>query len=102
MKIVLFERTSLKELDIFHKFLPFLKNQIVKFLIKYTYPKADKVLANSKTSVKELKELKIKSGIVYSGSLNKVVKKKIYKKIFKIIAVGRLTYQKDYLTLLMQ
>ncbi len=102
LKIILFERTSLKELDIFYKFLPYLKNQIVKFLIRYTYPKADKVLANSRTSVKELKELKIQSGIVYSGSINKIVMKKkfVRRKFFTIIAVGRLTYQKDYFTLL--
>ena len=102
LKLILFERTSLKELNIFYKFLPFLKNQIVKLLIKYTYLKADKVLVNSRTSVKELKELKIKSSIVYSGSLNKAVKRNkfIKKNFFKIIAVGRLTYQKDYFTLL--
>jgi len=102
LKLVLFERTSLKELDIFYKFFSYLKNKLIKVLIKFTYRKADKILVNSKTSAEELKKLKIKSSIVYSGSLIKFIKKKKFKKIFffNIIAVGRLTYQKDYFTLL--
>ena len=102
LKIVLFERTSLKELDIFHKLFPFLKNKLIKFLLRYTYPKADKILVNSKTSQEEFKEINIKSQIVYSGSIKNLKKKKKIKRknLFNIIAVGRLTYQKDYFTLL--
>ena len=48
LKIILFERTSLKELDIFINFFSYLKNKIIKLLIKSTYTKADKILVNSK------------------------------------------------------
>ena len=102
LKIVLFEITSLKELDIFTSFFTFLKNKIVKSFIKSTYSKADKVLVNSKVLGSELKNFSVKSSVMYSGSINKIVKrqKKTRKNFFNIIAVGRLTPQKDHLTLL--
>jgi glycosyltransferase involved in cell wall biosynthesis len=102
LKIILFERTSLKELDLFKDVLSFLKNKVVKFLIKITYSKADKILANSKVLSLELKQFNLKSDVVYSGSINKLIKQRKYKKksFFNIIAVGRLSLQKDYLTLL--
>lgn len=102
LKIVLFERTSLRELDIFINFSSYLKNKITKSLIKSTYSKADKVLVNSKNLGIELKKFSIKSSVVYSGSINKIIKKQKKIKIFffNIIAVGRLTPQKDYFTLL--
>ena len=102
LKIVLFERTSLKELDIFENLFSFFKNKIVKFLIKPTYSKADKVLTNSKVLSSELKQFNLKSDIVYSGSIDRLSKPKKYKKksFFNIIAVGRLSSQKDYFTLL--
>ena len=102
LKIVLFERTSLKELDLFENLLSFLKNKIVKSLIKITYSKADKVLTNSKVLSSELKQFNLMSDIVYSGSINKLIKPRRYKKksFFNFIAVGRLSSQKDYFTLL--
>jgi glycosyltransferase involved in cell wall biosynthesis len=102
LKIVLFERTSLKELDLIENLFSFFKSKIVKFLIKPTYSKADKVLTNSKVLSSELKEFNLNSEIVYSGSIDKLIKPKRYKKksFFNIIAVGRLSSQKDYFTLL--
>ena len=102
LKIILFERTSLKELDIFINFFSYLKNKIIKSLIKLTYSQADKVLVNSKALGLELRKFSIKSSVIYSGSINKIVKKSKKGKsfFFNIIAVGRLTPQKDYLTLL--
>ena len=102
LKIILFERTSLKELDLFINFFSFLKNKIVKLLIKFTYSRADKVLVNSKILGLELKEFGIKSKVIYSGSIDKILKKpkKVKKNFYNIIAVGRLTPQKDYFTLL--
>ena len=101
LKIILFERTSLKELDIFINFFFLLKKKIIKSLIKSTYAKADKVLVNSKVLRLELKKF-ILSRIIYSGSINKILKKPKKNKFFffNIIAVGRLTPQKDYFTLL--
>ena len=103
LKIILFERTSLKELDLFENVISFLKNKIVKFLIKFTYSKADKLLTNSRILSNELKAYNLRPNIIYSGSINGSIKqKKRYKKksFFKIIAVGRLSSQKDYYTLL--
>ena len=102
LKIILFERTSIKELDIFEKIIPFIKNKIVKFLLNWTYSKANMILTNSKTSYHELKKFGLKSKVIYSGSIFKLKKSKKHKKkkFFNIISVGRLTAQKDYFTLL--
>tara|TARA_B100000035_G_scaffold295452_1_gene286557 strand:+ start:398 stop:1498 length:1101 start_codon:yes stop_codon:yes gene_type:complete len=102
LKIILFERTSIKELDIFINKVTYIKNKIIKLLIKWTYNKANKILTNSKVLSSELKELGIKSEVVYSGSIENIRKIKKFKKksFFKIISVGRLTEQKDYFTLL--
>ena len=102
LKIILFERTSIKELDIFINKVSFIKNKVIKFLINWTYNKANKILTNSKILSSELKELGIKSEVVYSGSIANLRKIKKFKKkiFFKIISVGRLTEQKDYITLL--
>lgn len=102
LKIILFERTSLKELDVFKNFFTFFKNKIIKFLLKFTYSKADRILANSKTVSLELEKYGLSSEVVYSGSINKLIKsKEINKKnFFNIISVGRLSHQKDYFTLL--
>ena len=59
LKIILFERTSLKELDIFINKVTYIKNKIIKFLINWTYNKANKILTNSKVLSSELKELGI-------------------------------------------
>ena len=102
LRIVLFERTSIKELDIYINFFTFIKNKIIKSLIKYTYSQADRVLVNSTVLKSELKEFSITSTVAYSGSINKIKQKSfnIKKNFFNIISVGRLTPQKDYFTLL--
>ena len=105
LKIILFERTSIKELDIYENIFSYMKNKIIKSLISTTYSKADSVLTNSKTLSTELREFSIDSKVIYSGSIKKLRKpRKIKlnkKKInFNLIAVGRLTAQKDYITLL--
>lgn len=102
LKIILFERTSIKELDIFKNIVSFIKNKIVKFLIKPTYSKANKILSNSINSSLELKKLGLKSKVIYSGSIENLKRsKKNKKKMFlNMVAVGRLTAQKDYFTLL--
>ena len=102
LRIILFERTSIKELDIYINFFSFIKNKIIKSLIKYTYSQADRVLVNSNVLKSELKKFSITSTVAYSGSINKIKQKSfnIKKNLFNIIAVGRLTPQKDYFTLL--
>ena len=102
LKIFLFERTSIKELDIYLSFISFLKNKFIKFLIKFLYLKADLVISNSLTGKKEFSEIGISSKTVFSGSIKKIYKKKIFRKnkIFKIISVGRLTEQKNHFLLI--
>lgn len=102
LKIFLFERTSLKELDIYVNPISFLKNKIIKLLINKFYNKADKVLTNSKILSNELSKFNVKSEIVRSGLINKIFSKKRFskKRFYNIISVGRLTPQKDYFTLL--
>tara|TARA_Y100001970_G_scaffold293656_1_gene442015 strand:- start:10452 stop:11555 length:1104 start_codon:yes stop_codon:yes gene_type:complete len=98
LKIFLFERTSLKELDIFFSLPIYIKNKIIKLLIKKFYLKADSIFSNSITVKNELKRIGIKTNVIYSGSLKKILHKKKLnpKKFYKIIAVGRLTKQKNY------
>ena len=104
LKIIVFERTSLKELDIYHNLINFIKKKIIKNLIKYLYCKTDLVLTNSKLVSNEFKSLNISTNVVYSGTLNKIrsyKKKNInFKKNYNLISVGRLSYQKDYFTIL--
>ena len=103
LKLILFERTSIKELDIYENVFSFIKNKIVKFLIGLTYSQADVILTNSKTSSLELRKFNIRSKVVYSGpikTLHKSKNKKKKKLFFNLIAVGRLSTQKDYFTLL--
>ena len=101
LKIILFERTSLNELDIFINLLSFVKNKIVKILIRFTYRKSDKILSNSKVLQSEFSKINLRSEVVYSGALEKVFKnKKIRKKkYYNFVSVGRLAPQKDYFTL---
>ena len=101
LKIILFERTSIKELDLSKNALS-VKNKLIKFLVKYLYIFSDLVLTNSKYAQKELQKFNIQSKIIYSGLIKKIKKKKKFKKktFFKIISVGRLADQKDYLTTL--
>ena len=98
LKIFLFERTSLKELDIYFNFYSFLKNKLIKKLIKIFYRSADEVFSNSLTSKKEFSQIGIKSKVIYSGSIKKILSKKKFKNknFYKLISVGRLTKQKNY------
>jgi glycosyltransferase involved in cell wall biosynthesis len=101
LKIILFERTSIKELDLFKKTFN-IKNIFIRFLVKRLYFFADLVLTNSKYAQKELLKFNVQSKIIYSGLLNKIRKKKKFKRkfFFKIISVGRLVAQKDYFTMI--
>lgn len=48
MKLILIERTPFQELSIYYSFIDFIKKNIIKFLIRYTYLKADDCISNSK------------------------------------------------------
>lgn len=98
LKIFLFERTSIKELDMYFSLISFIKNKIVKLSIKFFYSSANQVFANSLTGKAELSKIGIKTKVIYSGSITKIFPQKKFKtkKFFKIISVGRLTKQKNY------
>ena len=48
IKIILVERTPFEELTIYYNFFDFVKKYIIKFLIRYCYPKANACISNSK------------------------------------------------------
>ncbi len=48
IKLILIERTPFQELSIYYGFIDFIKKNIIKFLIRYTYLKADDCISNSK------------------------------------------------------
>ena len=102
LKIILSERTAIKELDIYFGIKDFFKKKITKFLVKFLYKKANVVIANSKKTSDNLKNLcKIKVETIYSPAFvrfNKKIKKR--NAIKKLLTVGRLSKEKDYETLI--
>ena len=79
LKIVIFERTSLRELDLKTNDY-FIKNRLIKYLISKLYGYTDLVLTNSKNTSKDLKKISVYSEVVYSGLINKILKKRKIKK----------------------
>ena len=75
-----------------------------KFIFKFIYSKADKIIVNSKNFQKELDAINLKSNLIYNLVEMKKVKKKInfFNKFdgLKILNIGRLTHQKDQITLI--
>jgi glycosyltransferase involved in cell wall biosynthesis len=100
LKIVLVERTSVNELDIYFSFKDFIKKKIIKTLMILFYKKADKIIANSKIVAKLLKNLiNKKTFCIYPPSINKVYKYKKpkfnKKKCLRILTTGRLAIEKN-------
>tara|TARA_A100001015_G_scaffold309578_1_gene409298 strand:- start:1 stop:618 length:618 start_codon:yes stop_codon:yes gene_type:complete len=91
LKIVLFERTPYEELNFhFNSFSRYIKNKIIKLLIKFLYKKADLVVSNNKTTSAKLRsELKIKTSTIYSQSIKRIKKFHIrkFKKKLPIIFI---------------
>jgi glycosyltransferase involved in cell wall biosynthesis len=85
------------------------QNPIKHFIFSFFFKKADKIIVNSVDFKKEMdKKYQIKSVCILNPfifnqiKINSLVKiKKIYSKnVLKIISVGRLTLQKDFMTML--
>ena len=55
LKIILVERTSIKELDIYFSLKDFIKKKVIKLLVKLFYKKADAIITNSKKSSNSIK-----------------------------------------------
>ena len=95
-KIIIRLNTSLKK---------YIKGLTKKFFYKFYYNLADKIIVNSLLFKKELKiYLNLKSSLIYNPIKISFGKKKLnfFKKFngLKIINIGRLTEQKDQLTLI--
>ncbi len=82
----------------------YLNNNFKKFIFKFFYGLSDIIIVNSKFFQKELSDLKIKSHIIYNLNTNEKKRKKLdfFKKFkgLKILNIGRLTDQKDQMTLI--
>lgn len=95
LKIILVERTPLEELDIFFSITSFIKNKLLKFLIRYFYNFADKIVVNSygiKNGLKKLTSNKIK--VIYPPSIKYINKNNNSKNKKNIIVISRLSREK--------
>jgi len=102
LKIILVERTAIKELDIYFSLKDFIKKKVIKLLVKLFYKKADAIITNSKKSSNSIKILcKTNVKTIYSPAFKKF-SRKIKKKniVKKILSVGRLSKEKGYETLI--
>lgn len=82
----------------------YLSNSLKKIIFSFFYSLADAIIVNSKLFQKELKNINLKSNLIYNLSYSKKKTRKLnffYKyKGLKIINIGRLTDQKDQITLI--
>ena len=82
----------------------YVNNIFKKIVFKFFYSLSDVIIVNSKFFQKELKELNLESELIYNLSHYEKKKKKLdfFKKFkgLKILNIGRLTEQKDQLTLI--
>ena len=95
-KVICIERTCIYELSKYYSFVDFIKKNIIKYLVKILYKKADKIISNTKYTKREICEFSKKNTFqVYPPSLKKIFnyKKKKIKK-FIILWVGRLDKEK--------
>jgi len=103
LKIIVSERTAIKELDIYFGVFDFIKKKIIKLLIIILYRKANAVVTNSTRSSKDLNKitgLKVKT--IFSPSYIPAYfpKKRRNKKIKNLIVISRLSKEKNILHLL--
>ena len=82
----------------------YLKNFFKKIIFKFFYSLSDIIIVNSKFFKKELNEINLKSHLIYNLSINKKKRKRLnfFKRFngLKILNIGRLTDQKDQITLI--
>ena len=104
IKICLIERTPLEELDIYYNFIDFIKKNIIKFLIRFTYKNASMCIANSNYISKKYNEkYKLKFKTIFppsfDGKINFKKKNNANSKI-KIVTTCRLSKEKGILDLI--
>ncbi len=102
-KLLLIERTPLKELKTYYGVIDYIKKKIIYFLMKILYRFSDLVILNSKyTQIKFKNEIKCKSINIYSPALNVVKKnnmlkiKSFQKDYLNILSIGRLSIEKRF------
>mgnify|MGYP001166795919 CR=1 FL=1 len=103
IKIIGIERTDISELLIFDNILTYSKNLLIYLLVKVFYRKADLIISNSKSGKKDLSKLcntRVVNIPSPSFEFIKNKKKKKIRKVFKLIAVGRLVKEKGYKTII--
>jgi len=103
LKIIVSERTAIKELDIYFGAFDFIKKKIIKLLIIIFYRKANAIVTNSTKSSKDLNKITgLKVSTVFSPSYIPTYfsKKKKNTKIKNLIAVSRLSKEKNIIYLL--
>ena len=100
LKLIGFERTPIHELEIYFNFIDFLKKNVLKFLLKISYNRFDKIICNSNYIVKYLKsKYNINSTYIHPpsiiGNQSKIFKKKFKKeKNTNIVTICRLSREK--------
>ena len=94
-KVLIRLNTSLKK---------YLNNFFKRIFFKFFYSLSDIIIVNSKLFKKELNDFNLKSHLIYNLNNNKKKKKELnfFKKFkgLKILNIGRLTDQKDQMTLI--
>jgi glycosyltransferase involved in cell wall biosynthesis len=104
VKIFLYEVNHLDELNNYKNPKEFIKKNIIKFLIKALYSRADLIAGNSEELSNDLsKYIKKKVFTLYNPCFYRFKKKinenKLHREI-NILNIGRLDFQKDHYTLL--
>jgi len=103
LKLIVVERTDIQELKIHYSLKKRIKNILIYFLLKIFYKKADLVIANSLRAKNDLQRIcKTKVEKITPPSFlgyEKIKKNKKKNKIFKILNVGRLSWEKDIYTM---
>lgn len=100
LKLIGFERTPIQELEIYFNLTDFIKKNFLKFLLKISYNRFDKIICNSNYIVKQLKsQYKIDSTFIHPPSIvnnqSKIFKRKFTKeKIINILTICRLSREK--------
>ena len=103
LKIIVSERTAIKELDIYFGIFDFIKKKIIKLLIIIFYRKANAIVTNSTKSSNDLsKIIGLKVNTIFSPSYipNNISKNKINNEIKNLIVVSRLSKEKNIIYLL--
>ena len=82
----------------------YLKNFFKRIIFKFFYSLSDIIIVNSKSFQRELNKINLKSHLIYNLSISKKKRKRLnfFKRFngLKILNIGRLTDQKDHITLI--